>query len=450
MNKKPKIVLVGGGSVNWSPKLLNDLMLTPGLEDAHYEILDIDRDAGLKILEYGRKLKEVRGVECTLNYSVNQKEAFKGADFIIITISTGGLDSMKYDLEIPEDYRIYHTVGDTVGPGGWARALRNIPVFEDMARDIEIASPDAVVLNYTNPMSVLTNVFNKVSRLKTVGLCHGLFEVYDILMDIFALDKEDDIKVSFGGINHFFWILDFKIKGQDGYDLLKKKIGNRNMGDLLKDFYNDKNGEIFYRYVSSELYEQFGHLTYIADRHIAEFLPYYLTGTKDKINNYKLERTSIEDRWKMRHASEKRLDDYINGSEPFSNVRSRETAADIIGAFLNDRSFIDVLNLPNTGQITNLPEGSIVETLGVVNSLGFKPLGVGALPEPICNIVMPHVVNQNMIVEAGLEGNIDKAMWALCNDPMCANLTFPEIREMGMKLLKAHRQYLPQFNLNTI
>jgi len=450
MNSKPKIVLVGGGSVNWSPKLLIDLMSVSGLESAHYVILDIDRIAGEKMVQFGQKLQKTRGLECTFHYTDSHKEAFREADFVIITISTGDLDAMQYDLAIPEAYKIYHTVGDTVGPGGWARALRNIPVFAGLAADIERYSPNAVVLNYTNPMSVLTNVFYKVSKLKTVGLCHGLFEVYDALMDIFNLDSEDDIKVSFGGINHFFWILDFNIKGENGYELIKNKMGNHSLAEMLREFYKSKNGNEFNRFVCSELYEQFGYLTYIGDRHISEFLPNYLTGSKETLKRYRLERTSIEERRKMKQDARIKLDAYISGTEKIPDTRSRETAADIIGAFVNDKSFIDVVNLPNVGQISNLPEGSIVETLGVVNSLGFKPLNLGELPEPICNAVMPHVVNQNMLVDAGLEGNLEKAFWALCNDPMCSHLSYPEIKEMGMKLLLANQQYLPQFSPGAI
>lgn len=445
MYNKPRIVMVGGGSVNWSPKLLIDLMFVPGLECAHYEILDIDRAAGEKIVQFGQKLKETKGLECTFHYTDSHREAFTDADFVIITISTGDLEAMQYDIAIPEAYHIYHTVGDTVGPGGWARALRNIPVFVGLAADIEKYSPNAVVLNYTNPMSVLTNVFYKVSKLRTVGLCHGLFEVYDALMDIFELKREEEIKVNFGGINHFFWILDFNIKGENGYELLKNKMGKRSLAEMLHDFYRSKNGTDFNRFVCSELYDHFGYLTYIGDRHISEFLPNYLTGSKDKIRNYKLERTSIEERRKMKQDARNRLDAYISGAERIPDTRSRETAADIIGAFVNDRSFIDVVNLPNVGQIPNLPEGSIVETLGVVNSLGFKPLNVGELPEQIQNVVMPHALNQNMLVEAGLEENLEKALWVLCNDPMCSHLTYPEIKEMGMKLLQANQQYLTRF-----
>jgi alpha-galactosidase len=448
MDKKCKIVLVGGGSVYWSPKLINDLLLTPGLENAEYEILDINPAAGRKMLVFGEKYNKLRGTKCTFHFTEDQKEAFMGADFVIITISTGDLDAMEHDLKIPEEYKIYQTVGDTVGPGGWARSLRNIPVFVEMAQNIERYAPNAVVLNYTNPMAVLTNVFYKVSKLKTVGLCHGLFEVYDVLKDIFKLDSENDIKVNFGGINHFFWIIDFNIKGENGYELLKKRLGKGSLAELIKETYKDKNGSEMNSYVCSELYERFGLLTYNEDRHTCEFISCYLSGSEDIIEKYHLVRTFIEDRRKSRKEADELLDKYISGAETLSGERSRETAADIIAAFHNDKNFIDIVNLPNIGQIPNLPKDSIVETLGVVNSLGFKPICTGNLPEAVNKMVLPHAINQDLIVEAGIDGDLGKALTALYNDPLCAHLTYPEIEEMAMKLLRANKKFLPQFKLD--
>lgn len=447
MKNKVKIVLVGGGSVNWSPKLICDLLLTPGIENAHYTILDIDEHAGLNMKAYGEKLKSAMSLDCEFSYTSCQKEAFNEADFVLITISTGDLDAMEYDLSIPEEYGIYQTVGDTVGPGGWARALRNIPVFIEMAKNIEKYSNNAVVLNYTNPLSILTNVFYKVSNLRTVGLCHGLFGVYSMLMKIFDLDTEDDIKVNFGGTNHFFWIIDLKIKGKDGFKMLRDKIGNATLSKIVTDAYIDGAGFHSDMLVTSELFEHYGYLPYVGDRHISEFFSNYLSGNEESLLDYKLIRTSIKDRRENKEKGKNRLKNYLNGSVDLPELkRSRETAADIIGAFVNDREFIDVVNLPNIGQIQNLPLGSIVETLGIINSLGFTPISVGDLPTSILNLVQPHIINQNRIVQAGIEGDLGKALSALYNDPLCAHLSIPKIREMGLRLLKAEQEFLPWFS----
>lgn len=445
MDKKVKIVMTGGGSVNWSPTLINDLILTPGLSDAKYVILDIDSEAGSKMAKLGRKLCKERGFSAEFSYTTNPKEAYTDADYIIITISTGGFDAMEHDLKIPEEYKIYQTVGDTVGPGGWARGLRNIPVFVQMAKDIEKYSNNAVVLNYTNPMSVLTKVFYKASNLKTVGLCHGLFEVYSVLMKIFGLEKEDDIKVRFGGVNHFFWITDLSIKGEDGYEMLRHKTKDRSFAELVTEAYVDSAGFHSDKWVTSELLQFYGYLPYVGDRHISEFLPFYLSNNPSRLDRYKLKRTFIEERRESKEKGIKRLNALLEGKEKLHDKPSRETAANIIASFVNGEEFIDVVNLPNIGQIANLPKGSVVETLGIVNSTGFNPVCIGDLPEQILNLVLPHVKNQDLILEAGMEGNLEKALLALYNDPLCAHLTLPEIKEMGVRLLTANQNYLPQF-----
>jgi alpha-galactosidase/6-phospho-beta-glucosidase family protein len=444
MNNKPRIVLTGGGSVNWTPRILNDLMLTPGLENAEYIIHDIDPSAASRIVTLGNLLKKKRGHSCSLAQTISQEEAYTGADFVIITISTGGFDAMAHDLKIPEEYGIYATVGDTVGPGGWSRAWRNVPVFEKIAKNISKYSNNAFVLNYTNPMSVLTKVFYETTSLRTVGLCHGLFEVYKTLMGIFGLKSEKEIKVRFGGVNHFFWVIDLDINGQDGYALLAEKTrGKISFSDLVRECYTDGAGFHSDKYVTAELYETFGYLPYVGDRHICEFLPYYLTSDIKRLKEYKLKRTHIEERIKGKEEKTLQLDEYINGKKNLADERSRETAADIIGSIVNGSEFIDVVNLPNSGQILNLPEGSVVETLGVVNKFGFTPVCCGKLPDPILDLVLPHAVNQNVLTKAALKRDAEKAFEALYNDPQCAHLSYKKIREMGKRLIEANKKYIP-------
>jgi len=441
----PHIVLVGGGSVNWSPKIINDLLLTPSLREASFTIYDINEEAGRRMVRLGEKLVRDRGLGAVFRYAAREEEAFAGANFVIITISTGDLDAMEHDLTIPEAYGIYQTVGDTVGPGGWARALRNIPVFISLAQAIEQYAPGAIVLNYTNPMAVLTNVFYRVGGLKTVGLCHGLFEVYEVLMKLFGLENEEDIRVRFGGTNHFFWILDMTVRGEDGYARLRDKLQGRSFAEATTDRFIDGAGFHSNKLVCSELFASTGYLPYVADRHIAEFLPNYLTADPANVAKYRLHRTTAGERRKWKRDGMEKLGQYISGEKELPARRSRETAADIIDAFVTGSQFIDVMNLPNTGQISNLPPGSIVETLGVVNSLGFTPLTAGPLPAHILDLVLPHVRNQDMIVEAAMEHNIDKAFYALYNDSLCAHLPRPAIREMGERLLQANERYLPPF-----
>jgi alpha-galactosidase len=232
MSRRIKIVMVGGGSYNWCPRLLSDLIHTDELLGSEVVLLDLNLKAAEEVQAAMTHLAGTLGRDFRFMATRDEDFAFAGADFVVITISTGGLAMMKHDLEIPERYGIWQTVGDSVGPGGWARLLRNVPVFEKMARKIERLSPRAIVLNYTNPMAGLTGAIARTTSLRTVGLCHGLFSTYGLIKRLLQVE-EKDISVRFGGVNHFFWLLDFKIKGEAGYPLLMDKIRGISLNEAL-------------------------------------------------------------------------------------------------------------------------------------------------------------------------------------------------------------------------
>lgn len=437
-----KIVMVGGGSYNWCPRLLCDLVQTPELENSEVILLDPNLAAANEVKAAADRVCRDNGKKFNFTATSSEDKAFRNADYIIITISTGGLDMMRHDLEIPERFGIYHTVGDSVGPGGWSRLLRNVPVFEKMARKIERLSPRAVVLNYTNPMAGLTGAIFAVSSLRSVGLCHGVMGTLIYLKRLFGVE-DVDISVRYGGVNHFFWILDFKVKGENGYPLLREKLGSSTLlkyDKASKDpaGFSDNNHELF-----AEIFEHYGYLTYSADRHTCECFTAYITD-QAMIKRFKLIRTSVEDRRKGLEASRKLTLDMASGKEGMLK-RSRETAVDIMKAIATNTPFIDVVNLPNIGQIDNLPRGAVVETLGLVDSAGFAPIGIGSIPEQLRSLTESHCVVQKMTLEAALTGNRKLALEALMLDPLCAKLAPSDIKKMGLELMAATREYLPQF-----
>jgi len=442
---RPRITLVGGGSFNWCPKLIRDVLLTGELEDAEIRLLDPNREAASIIEAVGRRYASEWKLPASFSTTTKPERAFEGADFVIITISTGGLEATAHDIKIPERFGIYQTVGDTVGPGGWARGLRNIPVFVKFAKQIGKHAPDAVILNYTNPLTTLTKTLSLLTSQPVVGLCHGLFENFRTLADIFKVEEEE-ISARYAGMNHFFWFLEFAVKGKPGLPMLRRKLrkGER-LDDLISKVYTDPAGHTsVHRLVASELFEEFGYLPYLGDRHICEFFSRYLAPTEDKLASYHLHRTSIAERRANNRRARRYALDLGSGKFPLQKVRSRETAADIMSAWWSRRDFIDVMNLPNIGQVANLPAGAVVETPGVVTRLGFTPLACGALPEKLVRLVMPHVINQQLTVEAALEGDWSKAYQALIGDPLCSHLSIPRIKEMGRRLLEANRRYLGQ------
>ncbi len=442
-----KVTLVGGGSYNWSPTLIKDFLLKEGLEEVEYYLLDIDLDAAETLKAYGEKANALFGKGCRFVATDDEDEAFDGADFVVITISTGGLEAMRHDLAIPEKYRIYHTVGDTCGPAGWARAVRNIPVFIEMGHKIAQRSPQAVVLNYTNPMSVLTDVLGRVSGLRVVGLCHGLYSVYYLLQKLFGLESAEQIKCRTAGINHFFWVLDFTVDGQPGYPLLREKLGGRTLAEVVRESQADDMGYHSHVDIASELLDQVGYLTYVGDRHTSEFFPHYLTGAEENLARYHLKRTSVQERRENVARRKKWVQDMLADREPIPDKPSREAAADILHAFVTGRDFVDVMNLPNVGQVDNLPRGAVVETLGVTNVLGFTPLCAGALPPLALDLVLPHARNQMRLVEGMLNQDREQVYAALIHDPLCSHLTYRERVQMGRELLAANRELVPEFML---
>lgn len=439
-----KITFIGGGSYNWGPSLINDLVLSDGLDGSEVWLLDLRIAPAEEIAAAARAMNDRFGKRFRFRPTTSAPKALSGADFVVITITAGGLGAMKHDLKIPERYGIFQTVGDTVGPGGWARALRSIPVFVRLGGQIRRHAPNAVVLNYTNPMGILTRVLCEVSDLRVVGLCHGLFENYAALQSIFGV-QEKDISLRFAGLNHFFWILDFAIKGRPGYPLLRRKLRGRRLPDLLREAYEDPHGHRSDRYVADELLETYGYLPYLGDRHTSEFFPHYLTPKRSALRKYALRQTTIEDRLRGARAARRRALDIARGRGPVRERPTREAMVNMIQAVAMGREMVDVVNLPNTGQIANLPFGTVVETLGVVNGLGFTPMVAGGLPTQIQQAVLPHAINQGLVTQAGLSGDYDKAMQALQCDPLCAHLSPDVVRAMGDELLSAHRGLLPQF-----
>jgi len=437
-----KIVMVGGGSYNWCPRLISDMVQTPELEKSEIILLDPNLKAAQKVQAAAEKITATFKRKFKFIATSDENAAFKGADFVVITISTGGLEMMRHDLVIPDKYGIYQTVGDSVGPGGWSRTLRNVPVFVKMAQKIENLSPRAIILNYTNPMAALTGAIVAASSLRNVGLCHGVFGTYRMLESIFGV-REKDIAMNFCGVNHFFWVLDFKIKGQDGYAMLNRKLGGKSLDNVLQSDTDNAGFSHSNHLLCDELLREYGHLTYVADRHTCEFFNAYLTDKK-QMKRFKLVRTSVEDRYAGLERARQATFDLANGKNA-PGARSRETAVDIMKSFVTNQPFVDVVNMPNVGQIDNLPRGAVVETLGLVNARGFSPITAGPLPERLLPLVEPHCRVQQMTLEAALKGDKELALQSLMLDPLCANLPPSDIRKMGLELINATKTWLPQF-----
>jgi alpha-galactosidase/6-phospho-beta-glucosidase family protein len=437
---RTRICFIGGGSYNWMPKLLADLALTPDVEGS-IVLQDINPNALDDIQRYGRKALASVGSNFSIETTTDLERGLDGADFVVVTITTGGLDTMALDLDIPASYGIYQSVGDTVGPGGLSRALRNVPVMVGIVQAMQRRCPAAWLLNLTNPMTVLTRVVGLCSDIKVVGLCHELFGVRGGLMRMFGGDVAD-FEMRVAGVNHLIWLLEMTIRGQDGLQ-------------MVRDFVRDgrplpvppSRGEWHEPFVDRwklklELFDVYGALPAAGDRHLAEFFPYFLSDATRRGADYGVQLTTIPHRRQQVATARAAVLDAIETDLPPLS-RSPEATADIVSAVANGRSVRTIVNLPNTGQIDNLPRGAVVETLAEITSAGAQPLTVGRLPDGVLSTLQPHVTNQELIARAALHGDRRLALQALVNDPLVANLQ--TARQLLDDLLRAHAEYLPQF-----
>jgi len=440
--KRRKIVIVGGGSYAWAPFLVKDMLLKEEIRDSEFVLLDIDPDACGMVATFLEKLNGTFRTGASFVPTTDQEAALKDAHYIIIAISTGGLDAMQHDLAIPQKFGIYHTVGDTSGPGGWARSIRNFRVFHDLAHDINRLAPNAMVLNYTNPMTVLTDVLCRICDGPVVGLCHGLFENLEFLKRFYKLGSASELAVNYAGLNHFFWMTDIRAKGRNILADLRRRLRKCSLTDLLRESSPDPMGYKSARELATELFRNTGIMPYLGDRHTCEFFAPFITSKKN-LEQYRLQRTTIAERRKSLALRKKELANMIRGKilERFLKP-SRETAADIISAHSAGGVFIDVGNVPNIGQISNLPSGTIVETAVRVDANGFAPIAFGPLPDSVIGFVEPYAHVFQMTAEACFRKDRELAMQALRFDPVCSHLNGSQVRDMAERLLHAHRKFI--------
>jgi len=436
--------MIGGGSKSWAPNIVKDMLLTEALRDAEFVLYDVDRKAADLVARVLKRVQQQIGTNATIVPTNSRAKAFKGADYFIITISTGGLNAMERDIAIPEAYGIYHTVGDTSGPGGWARLLRNFGVFAELAGAINRYAPGAMVLNYTNPMTTLTKVLCELCKGPVVGLCHGLFENLRFIRDYYKIENEDLISVRYAGLNHFFWITEIRASGRDLMVDLTRLLKRKGFTELRRMAHPAPMGFKSQRALATELWKMTGVMPYLGDRHTCEFFPGYIT-SKRNMKKYRLIRTPVEERREGLRNRSAALRKWARTGMPSERlVRSRETAADIIAAHFAGRHFIDVGNLPNIGQVSSLPLGTVVETAVCVDGNGFSPIAFGDLPEPVQGFVEPCARVFDLSVEACFAGDLNTALQALRLDPVCSHLNNEQVEEMGRRLIRAHRKYVPK------
>ena len=355
---------------------------------------------------------------------------------------------MRHDLEIPEKYGVYQSVGDTVGPGGLARALRNIPVVATLAQKMERLCPRAWLLNYTNPMTTLCRTVTKTSGIRTVGLCHEWLGVRRRLAVYFG-ERETAFEARIAGINHLPWLLDLHVRGENYmprlHALAADVLATRGkVAGLMED---DTRSTIDRSMVKSRLLQVYGALPVAGDRHVAEFFPFFISEAADRGRTWGIDRTPIAERHAWRDEAWQQLDRLGKDEDTlaaFLAKSSGEAAGEIITALATGGRYAGVMNLPNTGQIGDLPRDVVVETLGIIENGVPRGLPVGTVPAAIQAILQRHIANQELTVAAALAGSRELAFQALLGDPLCP----PDLdaaQSMLEEMLAANQSHLQAF-----
>jgi alpha-galactosidase len=441
----PKITLIGGGSYTWGPTFLRDIFATPELAGSTLVLHDIAPDRVDLVYALGQKMIQDFNLDFRLEKTLSLAKALQGADFVILTITTGGLEAMRHDLEIPAKYGIRQSVGDTTGPGGLSRALRNIPIVAEIGRQVMDICPNALFLNYTNPMTVLTRAL-AMQGVKVVGLCHEWIGVRKKLAQLFGTTPEN-ISAKIAGVNHLIWVADLYADGKRVFDELPALAEKILSGELKVD---EDDTSVFAdrAKVKSTLFKLYGALPAAGDRHIAEFFPHFINESTNWGADYELRLTRVEDRHEMEAEAKGLIEAALRGEAPlapFMAAVSDEAANKIIRAVTCGETYVGIMNLPNARQISNLPRDVVVETYGAIDRTGAHAIAFGDVPAGVQNVLQKHVANQEMTVQAALTGDRGLALQVLLNDPLSSRLAITQAQHMLDELLKANRRYLGRF-----
>ena len=446
-----QVTIVGGGSYQWAPELMADLFGTPALAGLHLVLQDIDPAPLPKMEALAHKLGDAMGAQATVATTTDLGAALDGADFVLVCISTGGFRSMAVDLDVPATHGITQTVGDTVGPGGINRALRNIPVLVGIGKAMEEHCPDAWLLNITNPMTCLTRSVCRETGIKTVGLCH---EVGNFCMDLaIALGRPmEAVSCAVTGINHFPVLTRLEVDGTDGFDVLRRLVDEVGGLESLAPYPGRPEPEMFSKLHFAErhlfkltLLDRWGTFPAAGDRHIAEFVSFALTPESDWGAAYNIALSPISRREEHQAGYVADVDAWLAGTKDLQTWQSGELPSPLIQALLSGEPFEAPVNIPNAGQAPQLPPDVVLESICVIDGDGIRGRDVSVLPAPYDEIVRRHVATQELTVEAALQGDRALAAEAFALDPLAGRGDLHVLEAMVDELLAGTAEWLPQF-----
>ena len=437
-----KFAFIGGGSFGFTRTLVRDLLTFPAFADCEIALMDIDPERLDYIKQACEKIVRVGNYPAKVTATTDRVEALKGADGVLCTILSGDVDVWQHDILIPEKYGIDINIGDTRGPSGIFRALRTIPVMLDICADIEKYCPNAIFLNYTNPMAMLCRAMQeKYPNLKITGLCHSVQGTVKMLAEWVGAPL-DEVTYTCAGVNHQAFYLDLKWNGEDMYPLIDKALEDPEIMNKEQ--------------VRNNLYKHLDYYVTESSGHNSEYVAWYRK-RKDLIEKYCTDGTN----WNPGH-HRYILDQYLNRKDnwradiqayldkPEEEIdlnRGNEYAAYIFNAVFGDNTMFKFNgNVRNYNLIDNLPEGCCVEVPVLASKDSLEAIAVGKLPEQLAVLVNTTARCEELAVEAALEGDARKVFWACAFDPLTsAVLSLDEIQSMVTEMLEINKDYLPWY-----
>ncbi|HYE07017.1 MAG TPA: hypothetical protein VEL07_15980 [Planctomycetota bacterium] len=441
------ITFIGGGSYAWMPSLLARTVRNPGFAGDTLVLMDPDAAALGEVAALGRALIADAGADLALVATTDRARALDGADHVVVTIAVGGLEAMAVDLAVPERFGIHQTVGDTVGPGGLSRALRNIPVLVDLAREMERRCPRAWLLNLSNPLTALTRAVTRETSIRAAGLCQGAVEHVAFLAGLLGepagMPPNASVDFVTAGIDHCPFLLELRVRGRDGLAELAAR-GHRSPDAATPGGGWDRIvGVATGARAGFALWDILGALPGIGDRHFVENLA-GLVDDPAHLARYGVARTSIDDRRRGRAAARAACLRLTGSPGELDGTACHAPVAEVIAALAGRGAITTTLNVENVGQIADLPPRANVETLCRVDATGVHPLAVGRpLPRPALAILHGHIQRQEGVIDAALAGDEALAAALLATDPQ---LRRPEdARPMLAEMIDRNRVWLPRF-----
>ena len=434
----PKITLIGAGSAVFTRNLCSDILLAPALQGSTISLMDIDAGRLRNSRELVQNIVDHRGLDAKVEATTDRREAVSGADYVVTTFQQGGLEAYSLDIEIPTKYGVEQCVGDTLGPGGVFRALRTIPVLLDLGDEMDELAPDALLLNYVNPMAANCWAVDLGTGRPHVGLCHSVQGTSEMLASWIGVPY-DQVNFLCAGINHQAFFLEFRRGREDLYPEIADSVRR-----------SEVRGQ---EPVRVELMEHFGYFVTESSGHASEYAPYFRKSARMVEDELVPRFENEDDHWfdfgrtggYLRHCLSV-LEETPDGHRPLPTERTHEYGSYIMEAVETDEPIKINGNVPNRGLIASLPENCCVEVPCLVDANGVQPTAVEHYPPQLAALNRTNINVQELTVEAALTGDVEAVHHAVMLDPLTAAVcTLPEIRSMVDEMLEAQEQWLPQF-----